>query len=100
MLLNKDHQAFDEALEVLCMLPEWPYVTLLADLRQDMGYGTQGEVEDRLKTLKARGFKVESSLCQIVEPTGRSGRAAWIDPSGGVQATAAAQAYFEKVYTS
>lgn len=100
MLLNRDHQAFDEALEVLCLLSEWPCVSFLADLRADMGYDTQGEVEDRLKVLKARGFKVESSLCQVVEPAGRSGRAAWIDPSGGAQATTAARTYFETVYTS
>ncbi len=100
MLLNRDHDAFDEALEVLCLLSEWPCVSFLSDLRVDMGYDTQGEVEEKLRTLRDRGFKVESSLCQIVEPAGRSGRAAWIDPSGGVQATAAARAYFEAVYTS
>jgi hypothetical protein len=100
VLLNREHQAFDEALELLCMLAEWPYVSFLADLRLDLGYGTQGQVEDKLRTLKARGFKVESSLCQMVEPAGRCGRAAWIDPAGGTQASAAAQDYFEKVYTA
>jgi hypothetical protein len=98
--LKRTHSAFDEALEVLCLLAEWPFVSFLADLREDMGYDTQGEVEDKLKTLRARGFKVESSLCQIVEPAGRCGRAAWIDPNGSTQASAAAQDYFEKVYAA
>lgn len=99
MVLNRDHNAFDEALEVLCMLSEWPRVSFLADLRHDMGYGSQGKVEEKLKDLKARGFKVQSSLSQVVEPAGRCGRGAWIDPAGSAQAAAAAQAYFEKVYT-
>ena len=98
MKLNREHQAFDEALELLCMLAEWPYISFLTDLRLDLGYDTQGQVEDKLRTLKARGFKVESSLCQMVEPKGRCGRAAWIDPAGSTQASAAAQDYFEKVY--
>jgi hypothetical protein len=100
VLLNREHQAFDEALELLCMLAEWPYISFLADLRLDLGYGTQGQVEDTLRALKARGFKVESSLCQMVEPAGRCGRAAWIDPAGSSQASAAAQDYFEKVYAA
>jgi hypothetical protein len=98
VLLNRKHQAFDEALELLSMLAEWPYISFLADLRLDLGYGTQGQVEDTLRVLKARGFKVESSLCQMVEPAGRCGRAAWIDPAGSSQASEAAQAYFEEVY--
>jgi len=98
VLLNREHKAFDEALELLCMLVEWPYISFLADLRLDLGYDTQGQVEDMLRILKARGFKVESSLCQMVEPAGRCGRAAWIDPAGSSEASAAAQDYFEKVY--
>jgi hypothetical protein len=100
MQMKRDHLAFDEALELLCMLSEWPFISFLADLRLDLGYDTQGQVEDKLRTLKGRGFKVESSLCQIVEPAGRSGRAAWIEPAGNTQAAAAAQDYFEKVYAA
>ncbi|HVP13761.1 MAG TPA: hypothetical protein VMV94_21475 [Phycisphaerae bacterium] len=100
MVLNRDHQAFDEALELLCMLAEWPYISFLADLRLDLGYETQGQVEDKLRTLKGRGFKVESSLCQMLEPARRYGRAAWIDPAGSTQASAAALDYFEKVYAA
>lgn len=83
---------------MLCLLSEWPCISFLADLRVDMGYDTQAEVEEKLKALKAMGFNVESSLCQIVEPAGRSGRAAWIEPSGGSHAAAAAREYFERVY--
>lgn len=100
MLLNREHQGFDEALELLCMLSEWPHIAFLADLRLDLGYNRPGQVEDKLRTLKDRGFKVESSLCQIVEPAGRRGWAAWIEPAGSSQASVAAQDYFEKVYAA
>ncbi len=81
------------------MLAEWPCISFLADLRVDMGYDTQGQVEDKLRILRDRGFKMESSLCQMVEPAGRCGRAAWIDFAGSSRASQAAEAYFEEVYT-
>ncbi|MBN2559454.1 MAG: hypothetical protein JXQ75_00800 [Phycisphaerae bacterium] len=98
MWLNRDHRAFDEAIEILCMLPQWPYVSFLADLCQDMGYRKQGEVLAKLEELKARGFNVGLSVGRTFDVDGCSGRAAWIGSTGSTVSRLTARTYFDEVY--
>ncbi len=98
MFLNRDHEAFDESLEILCMLPEWPHASLLADLRQDLSYRRQDNVMEKLEELKAKGFELGISSASSSEPDGRLGRSAWIEQGGIEKAKEAARTYFEEVY--
>ena len=98
MFLNRQHPVFDEALEILCMLSEWPRVRFLDDLRADMGYQLDGQVEEKLNELIVRGFKIKVSEVQIAELNDRRGQAAWIETEGTAEADSAAQDYFAKLY--
>lgn len=98
MWLNRDHRAFDGAIEILYMLPEWPHVSFLADLRQDMGYRKQCQVLSKLEELKARGFNVGLSVGRIFDIDGRSGKAAWIGSAGSTVSRLTARTYFDQVY--
>lgn len=97
MFLNRGHPAFDESLEILCMLSKWPSVRLLADLCSDLGCCSQKHVEAQLTGLQQRGFQVILSKAQL-GAHGHRDRAAWIELDGLEQASAAAQAYFAEVY--
>lgn len=97
MFLNRGHPAFDESLEILCMLSKWPRVRLLADLCSDLGCRSQKHIEAQLTGLQERGFQVILSKAQL-GGNGRRDRAAWIELGGHEKAKAAAQAYFAEVY--
>jgi len=96
--LNTAHQAYDEALEILCMLPTWPKVCALADIQADMGFAQVSEVEQCLGELQRRGFQIKLSA-EGGEATLSSNVKVWIDPEGSEAAQSAAQIYFESVYS-
>ncbi len=91
--LPRDHPAFDEALEVLCLLST--HEKPLASVTHDMGFQRGMKTKSLLNRLRDRGFAVRCDH-RLVGPNEVATAFVWIDQDGWLHAEAAAEAYWQQ----